>query len=127
MTFEEYMAKSKRALESARLLMEDGDTNGSCNRAYYAMFNAACAALAASQALADPSTVKTHSGLITAFGEHLVKPGILPVALGQSLNQVERIRLLADYTDKEVNPADASWVIEQAVTMTAAVESRLRR
>ncbi|EGV27515.1 HEPN domain protein [Thiorhodococcus drewsii AZ1] len=42
-----YLAKSRRALASARLLLADGDTEGACNRAYYAMFDAAHAALLA--------------------------------------------------------------------------------
>lgn len=40
------MQKAARALDSARLLLDAGDTDGACNRAYYAMFDAARAALA---------------------------------------------------------------------------------
>ena len=83
MTFGDYIAKAKRALASAQLLLDDGDTNGACNRAYYA----------------DRA--------------------------GQTLNQVERIRLLADYTDKDVKPEDAAWAIEQARVMLETVENRL--
>lgn len=39
------MQKADRALASARLLLDAGDTEGACNRAYYAMFDAARAAL----------------------------------------------------------------------------------
>lgn len=35
------MQKADRALASARLLLDAGDTDGACNRAYYAMFDAA--------------------------------------------------------------------------------------
>lgn len=35
------MAKARTACASARLLLERGDTDGACNRAYYAMFDAA--------------------------------------------------------------------------------------
>ena len=44
------MAKASRACVSARLLLDAGDVDGACNRAYYAMFDAACAALLASNA-----------------------------------------------------------------------------
>lgn len=40
----ELMAKSRRALESARFLLAANDPDGACNRAYYAMFDAARAA-----------------------------------------------------------------------------------
>jgi uncharacterized protein (UPF0332 family) len=41
------MLKSAKALSSARQLLETGDADGACNRAYYAMFDAAQAALLA--------------------------------------------------------------------------------
>jgi uncharacterized protein (UPF0332 family) len=39
------MDKAQKALASARLLLGAGDTDGATNRAYYAMFDAAIAAL----------------------------------------------------------------------------------
>jgi uncharacterized protein (UPF0332 family) len=41
----ELMAKAWQAGTSARVLLENGDMDGACNRAYYAMFEAARAAL----------------------------------------------------------------------------------
>ena len=63
-----YMAKAARALISARILLDSGDTEGACNRAYYAMFDAAHAALSWSGQVVNPAATKTHSGLIAAFG-----------------------------------------------------------
>ena len=34
MSPDEYLAKARRALASARLLLADGDLDGACNRAY---------------------------------------------------------------------------------------------
>ena len=76
---EDYMIKATRALASAKLLLETGDCDGACNRAYYAMFNAAHAAIFSANSNVNPATIKTHRGLIAAFGEHLVKTGLLPV------------------------------------------------
>ncbi|MBL8510379.1 MAG: HEPN domain-containing protein, partial [Betaproteobacteria bacterium] len=42
------MAKADRACQSAHMLLASGDVEGACNRAYYAMFDAARAALLAS-------------------------------------------------------------------------------
>lgn len=75
MTPQAFMLKADRALESARLLLKSGDVEGACNRAYYAMFDAARAALIASNAPVEPEIARTHSGLITAFSLHLVKTG----------------------------------------------------
>lgn len=40
----ELMAKARRAVLSAKVLLDVGDADGACNRAYYAMFDAARAA-----------------------------------------------------------------------------------
>jgi uncharacterized protein (UPF0332 family) len=43
---QEIMDKARKALASARILLTAGDSDGATNRAYYAMFDAAIAALA---------------------------------------------------------------------------------
>ncbi|NEV60951.1 HEPN domain-containing protein [Thiorhodococcus minor] len=116
------MQKADRALASARLLLDAGDTDGACNRAYYAMFDAARAALANEVEL---ETTKTHGGLIAAFGLQLVKPGRLPKALGRMLNRAEEVRLLADYTGGSVESADARELLSQAEDFVDAVRNYL--
>ena len=69
----ELIDKAERALASARLLLADGDTDGATNRAYYAMFDAATAALVWAGAVTVQTLPKTHSGLISAFGLVLSK------------------------------------------------------
>ncbi|MDZ7585784.1 MAG: HEPN domain-containing protein [Thiobacillus sp.] len=44
------MTKAVRACASARILLDLNDVDGACNRAYYAMFDSARAALLASKA-----------------------------------------------------------------------------
>jgi uncharacterized protein (UPF0332 family) len=118
---DDYMTKALRALASSKLLFADGDLDGACNRCYYAMFDAAHAALIRSGCHVDGSEIKTHRGLIAAFGKHLVKPGVATADLGKSLNQVERIRLLADYTGEEVDAEQAKWALGQAETFVEAM------
>lgn len=74
------MAKADTACSSARALLDLGDVDGAANRADYAMFDAARAALLASGASVEPNIGRTHSGLIGAFGNFLVKNG--PVSKG---------------------------------------------
>jgi HEPN domain len=83
-TPESYMRKAAQALASAHQLLAGGDSDGACNRAYYAMFDAAHAAL---------------------LGGHVASE------LGSSLNKVERLRLLADYTGDPVSDEDAAWAV----------------
>jgi len=90
------MSKSHSALSAARLLIDNGFADDACNRAYYAMFDAARAALLACRAPIEAEQARTHSGLISAFGQYVVKAGRLPAEFGKSLNRAHEVRLLAD-------------------------------
>ncbi len=116
-----YMRKSGQALSSARQLLAAGDADGACNRAYYAMFDAAQAALLTANVDAAAPAIKTHRGLIAAFGQQLVMSGRVAAELGSSLNKVERLRLLADYTGDPVSAEDAAWAVEQAAAFVSAI------
>ncbi len=119
------MDKASKASASAKLLLDSGDVDGACNRAYYAMFDAARAALIWSVAPIEPTVAKTHSGLISAFSLHLVKTGRLPVELGKALNRAAEIRLVADYSGDEVTAEKAQWVIEHAAAFIETVRQKL--
>jgi len=110
----ELFNKAQIAASSARILLNNGDVDGACNRAYYAMFDAARAALLASGADESVINTKTHSGLITKFSLELVKSGQVSVELGKSLNKVEDLRLTADYKGNAVLQEDATWAVNQA-------------
>lgn len=119
------MAKAERAITSAAALHQMGDSDGACNRAYYAMFDAARAALIATSAPVTPESIKTHSGLITAFSLHLVKTGKVALAHGRAINKIEDLRLIADYKDEALSLEDAQWAIQQAREFIAAIQKLL--
>ena len=123
LTPEALMAKAVRAYASARVLLDLDDVDGACNRAYYAMFDAARAALLASGALVQPNTIKTHGGLIAAFGLHLVKNGPISRELGRLLKRAEEIRLVADYTGDSVELDDAREMVGQAELFVEAMRA----
>ena len=114
MKAKELFAKAQTAATSARILLDAGDVDGACNRAYYAMFDAARAALLACGVNESTVNTKTHSGLISKFSLELVKSGQVSVELGKSLNKVEDLRLMADYKGDAVLEEDASWAVNQA-------------
>ena len=118
------MTKAQRALASAHTLLQDDDGDGACNRAYYAMFDAARAALIASKAPVPPEIAKTHSGLIAAFSLHLVKTDLFPKELGRSFNKAEDLRLVADYKGDPISLEDAQWTVQQAQAFVEQVEIR---
>ena len=97
--------------------------DGAANRAYYAMFDAARAALLASGASVESDISRTHSGLIGAFGNYLVKNGPVPKEVGRLLNRAHEIRLMADYTGDSVEPVDAMAMVEQAEIFVATMRA----
>lgn len=115
------MAKAHTACASARLLLERGDSDGACNRAYYAMFDAARAALLATRAEVNVNVGKTHSGVLTAFSHHLVKNGPVPREIGRLLKQAEEIRIVADYSGDSIGPDDARRLVEAAETFVSTL------
>jgi uncharacterized protein (UPF0332 family) len=123
----ELIVRARRSAASATVLFDVGDLNGACNRSYYAMFDAARAALLAGREPIKSELIKTHSGLIAAFSLHLIKPGHIPMQYGKSLRQVDQIRLLADYSDEDVDREMAISVIEQANRFVDAVTGYLGR
>ncbi len=116
------MRKAARACISARLLLGAGDADGACNRAYYAMFDAAKAVLLEYTGADAAALGKTHSGLITVFGLHLVKPGIVAVELGRALNRAEEVRLIADYKGDSIDALDAEEMVASAEVFVAAMQ-----
>lgn len=116
------MAKAVRACASARLLLDAGDVDGACSRAYYAMFDAARAALLVSGAPVGHEVARTHRGLINAFGLYLVKSGPIPREVGRLINRAEEVRLVADYKGDSVDLADAADQVAQAAVFVAAIE-----
>jgi uncharacterized protein (UPF0332 family) len=119
-----YLQKARRALSGARLLLQAGDTEGACSRAYYAMFDAAHAALISVGGELPDAPIKTHNGLIGAFGRHVVLGKHLPAEHGENFNKVQRLRQLADYTGDPVGIPDATWAIEQAEIFVRAVGAK---
>jgi uncharacterized protein (UPF0332 family) len=90
------------------------------------MFDAARAALLASTEPIKSETIKTHSGLIAAFSLHLIKSGRIPLQYGKSLRQADQIRLIADYSDEEVDSETTVSTIEQANHFVEAIGRYLK-
>lgn len=114
------MAKALQAAASAKVLLETGDADGACNRAYYAMFDAARAALLA----CGQEVGTTHKGVLNAFSEHLVRNGPLPKEMGRLLKQAETRRYVADYDGSPVEISDALVMVGQAEAFVAEIRSR---
>ncbi len=127
MKSDEYIRKARRSLSSASILLKDGDTSGACNRAFYAIHNAARAAI--SEFCRDDLfvNIKTHSGLISTFSKEFIVNRGWPDSLGRAFKQIEGLRREADYTGADLSVEKTHWAINKAIDFVAVVEEKLRK
>ncbi len=88
------LEKSREDLSSARLLLEHGLFRAAVNRAYYAVFHLAAAAL-----LTLGKERSKHSGVQSAFGQFLVRPGLVEPEYYEILKFARKLREESDYRD----------------------------
>jgi len=106
--------KSQRAMRSARLGLEDGDADGAINRAYFAMFNIARAALLCA-GVPEEGLPSEHKELIAALRQYAVQTGQIDRDLAGVLNKAENLRLQADYTGAEIEPPFAAEAVRRTL------------
>ena len=87
-----YVNHARQMLEVADHNLADGFYGSAINRAYYAIFYAANALLA-TQGLSRSK----HSGVIAAFRQHFVKPGLIEVEYSDIYGRVMENRHVSDY------------------------------
>ena len=68
-------------------------------------------------------TIKTHKGLVHAFGKKLVQPGLVPADLGRTLSQLLELRLMSDYDDGDMSAAAAQAMADRATAFVAAIRA----
>ena len=88
------ISRAAESLESARLLFEQGHLIDTVNRLYYACFYAASALL-----YVEGYSSAKHSGVISLFDLHWIKPKRLDPALGQFYRMMFENRQKGDYRD----------------------------
>lgn len=113
--------KSQRAMRSARLGLEDGDSDGAINRAYFAMFNIARAALLCAGVPEDGLPAE-HKALIAALRQYAVQTGQIDRDLAGVLNKAENLRLQADYAGTEIDPPFAAEAVQRAELFVKTIE-----
>jgi uncharacterized protein (UPF0332 family) len=92
MSSDDLLAKSERAIRSARLLLEDSDPDASASRLYYAMFYVA-------EALLDALglSFSSHHAVHAAYGKHFALTGVLDPRFHRALLNAFHQRQLGDY------------------------------
>ncbi|MBL7200010.1 MAG: HEPN domain-containing protein [Anaerolineae bacterium] len=117
----QWMALAEQALATAQVDLDAGDWRATVNRAYYAIFYSANAAL-----LTKGLERRRHSGVISAFREHLVKPGLIEAEYSNIYGETLVVREDADYAVEIPVDADMAQVaISQARRFVQRIEKYL--
>jgi len=96
--------KARESLRAAKLLIENGLYDFAASRAYYTMFYIAEAFL-----LGEGLVFSKHSAVISAFGKHFAKTGIVPEEYHYYLIESQDRRNIGDY-DIETGISEAQAV-----------------
>ena len=103
-----FVGKARKFIESSKVLLEINDYDSVVSRTYYAMFLITEALL-----LTKNLAPKSHSGLISLFGEHFVKTNIFSKEMGRQLNRAYDKRLIGDYgTSIIINKNEAQGLLD---------------
>jgi uncharacterized protein (UPF0332 family) len=117
------LAQAKEALDAAELNLANGLHRSAVNRAYYAMFYAVLALLAARQA-----ETSRHSGAIAQFDQLYVKPTLLPKEFSRWLHDAFLHRQAADYgVELSVSRDEIDTLLVHAGDFLAGVNEYLDR
>ena len=119
------MAKADTACSSARALLKIGDADGAVNRSYYAVFDAARAALLTSDINYDLKIIRTHGGLIGVFNKQFVKDGPISKDFGRFFTQAYTTRLTADYDGESVNHEEAEKLLDKVEAFVATIKAEI--
>ncbi|HIC88064.1 MAG TPA: HEPN domain-containing protein [Anaerolineae bacterium] len=114
-----YLALANDDLRAAWDNLQLGYLRVAVSRAYYAMFYASTALLG-SRGLWRSK----HQGIIAAFGEHFVKPGLIEPEYGRVLNDAFHARLDSDYAP---SPDPNAKAVRQLLENAQAFVERIVR
>lgn len=114
---EEELREANDALSDAAVLKNGGTDKAIVNRLYYACFHAAQSVL-----YSQGFEPKTHQGVVSLFGQHVVLTGETSKADGRFPNELRDYRQQADYGHDPIT-ADVDELFERATVFVADMEA----
>ena len=114
-----YLAHAHQALDSATASIENDFYATAINRSYYAIFYAASGLL-----LTEDISRSKHSGVVAAFRQHFVKPGLIETEYSDIYGDVMEARVDGDY-DMTFD-ADLTTAAERLIDARRFVERVIR-
>jgi uncharacterized protein (UPF0332 family) len=116
----EFMEEARDRLAVARMLVDSGHPSSVVSAAYYAMLNAARAALSE-----RGEHAKTHSGTWTLFSATFVAPGEFDQGLSVVARKAKNAREKGDYEAAPPSAQEAAEFVEGAADFLVAIEALL--
>lgn len=129
MTERIYLSKAKQSLRGAASELQQERYDNVANRAYYACFQAAVAALiaAAAPVHTESGGIISHQAIHSEFAGLLIqRRKLYPTSLRNVLQDLLRERIIADYRAVAISSARAARVLRLCQTFVAEIESRLQ-
>jgi uncharacterized protein (UPF0332 family) len=114
-----------KAAADARHLAGIGSYESACNRAYFAMFNAARALLRGSND-STVDRVRTHSSVLRLFSLKFIRNGPFDAKFGEIMRHASELRTLVDYEGEPISAADAAEIVnamDEFLVIAASVRS----
>ena len=124
---EAFLRKARESLASAEADLEAGRFNSATNRAYYAAFRAAVAALI-EQGVRPRGASWDHKYVISQFSGKLVRRSkLLPATYRAILDPLLTARLFADYRAASIGRTTARRSVSEARRLVNALVQLLER
>ncbi len=118
-----YMSRAYDCLRQARILMNDDEYTGVCNRTYYAYFDSIRALLAT----LDIAT-RSHAAVQNLFSLHFVKAGLFAREDIWVVSKLFEMRQESDYdADPAVDETDAQYALTVTIEFLLQVEAYLKQ
>lgn len=112
------MEKAERFLKQADKMFAEEEWDMAANRYYYACFHAVQGLFVHSGLIS-----RRHKGMITQFGLHFIKTGIISKELGGFLSRMEQLRELGDYNCTfSVTKVELDEMVEPAHQLIAVIQ-----
>lgn len=115
------LAKAKRSLDAAELLLEAGNADFAVSRAYYGCFYIAEALL-----LSEGHRYSRHGQVIAQFGRHFAKEDRIDRRFHKLLDEAFSARQLADYAaETDMDPQEVRKMIDEGRRFLAVARQHL--
>ncbi|MBC8235623.1 HEPN domain-containing protein [bacterium] len=121
-----FLEKSLENMAVAEWAFENGHYNACANRAYYAMLQAALAALA-NVGVTPKTDVINHGWVQGTFARELINRRKIFPGMSSYLNDARFLRETADYKQEMLNQRKASQALRWARTMVEAIRKELEK